>query len=111
MPLLRYCKSKICYGGSFFLWKEFPNLVFKSKTIEPVPDGLDTKELLQVLKEVRNGNFTVRMPIDNVGLDGKICDTLNEIISLNEKMMIEFTRAGNTIGKQGKLTQRIEIPA
>ncbi len=24
--------------------------------------------------------------------------------------MQEFTRAGNTIGKQGKLTQRIEVP-
>ena len=51
------------------------------------------------------------MPIDQVGLSGKICDTLNEIISLNEKMMQEFTRAGNTIGKQGKLTQRIEVPS
>ena len=43
-----------------------------------------------------------------MGLDGKICDTLNEIISLNEEMMLEFTRAGNTIGKQGKLTHRID---
>ncbi len=55
---------------------------------------------------MKNGNFNVRMPIDEVGLNGKICDTLNDIISLNEKMMQEFTRAGSTIGKQGKLTQR-----
>jgi HAMP domain-containing protein/signal transduction histidine kinase/CheY-like chemotaxis protein len=71
---------------------------------------LDNRELLRVLTEVRNGNFSVRMPFDQVGMSGKICDTLNDIISLNEKMMFEFTRAGNTIGKQGKLTQRIEIP-
>ncbi|HMH23493.1 MAG TPA: HAMP domain-containing protein [Puia sp.] len=71
---------------------------------------LDNKELLRILTEVRNGNFGVRMPIDEVGVKGKICDTLNEIISLNEEMMREFTRAGNTIGKQGKLTQRIEVP-
>jgi hypothetical protein len=25
-------------------------------------------------------------------------------------MMLEFTKAGNIIGKQGKLTQRIEVP-
>src|SRR5688572_22345059 len=74
-------------------------------------DALDFKELLSVLTEVKNGNFKVRMPLDQVGLSGKICDTLNEIISLNENMMQEFTRAGNTIGKQGKLTQRIEIPS
>jgi HAMP domain-containing protein/signal transduction histidine kinase/CheY-like chemotaxis protein len=71
---------------------------------------LDSKDLLWVLTEVRNGNFSVRMPIDQVGVRGKICDTLNEIISLNEEMMKEFTKAGNTVGKQGKLTQRIEVP-
>ncbi|RZK45620.1 MAG: hybrid sensor histidine kinase/response regulator, partial [Pedobacter sp.] len=73
-------------------------------------DELDSRHLLHVLTEIRNGNFNVRMPIDSVGLNGKICDTLNEIIMLNEKMMVEFTRASNTIGKQGKLTQRIEVP-
>ncbi|MBL0745340.1 HAMP domain-containing protein [Chryseolinea lacunae] len=74
-------------------------------------DVSGSKELLRVLTEVKNGNFSVRMPIDEEGLNGKIYDTLNEIISLNETMMLEFTRAGNTIGKQGKLTQRIEIPS
>jgi HAMP domain-containing protein/signal transduction histidine kinase/CheY-like chemotaxis protein len=67
------------------------------------------KELLRVLVEVKNGNFNIRMPIDQTGINGKICDTLNEIISQNEKLMIEFTKAGNAIGKQGKLTQRIDI--
>src|SRR4051812_34661623 len=68
-------------------------------------------ELLRVLTEVKNGNFNVRMPIDESGIEGKICDTLNEIISLNERMMLEFTKAGNTIGKKGKLTERIEAPS
>src|SRR5687767_5145300 len=54
---------------------------------------VDNRELLRVLTEVRNGNFSVRMPIDEIGLSGKICDTLNEIISINEKMINEFTRA------------------
>ena len=74
-------------------------------------DSIDSRYLLEVLTAVKNGNFGVRMPIDQTGLNGKICDTLNDIISLNEKMMQEFTRAGNTIGKQGKLTQRIEVPS
>ena len=73
-------------------------------------DPIDTKRLLKVLTAVKNGDFTQRMPDDEVGINGKICDTLNEIISLNERMMDEFTKAGNTIGKQGKLTQRIEVP-
>src|SRR5258708_25315835 len=71
---------------------------------------LDDKELLRILLQVRNGNFTVRMPIGEVGVKGSSYDTLNDIIRLNEEMMREFNRAGNTIGKQGKLTQRIAVP-
>jgi HAMP domain-containing protein/signal transduction histidine kinase/CheY-like chemotaxis protein len=80
------------------------------ETTAPDSSLLDDKELLRILMQVRNGNFSVRMPIDEVGVKGKVCDTLNEIISLNEEMMRQFTKAGNTIGKQGKLTQRIEVP-
>src|ERR1700759_11425 len=71
----------------------------------------DYKMILHVLTEVKKGNFKVRMPIDKYGVQGKVYDTLNDIISLNEQMMLEFTRAGNIIGKEGKLTQRIESPS
>ena len=78
---------------------------------EVAADTLDKKELLKVLMEVKNGNFSVRMPIDQLGINGKVCDTLNDIIELNERMMHEFTKARNIIGKQGKLTERIELPS
>src|SRR6201986_23818 len=71
---------------------------------------LDDKELLRILLQVRNGNFSVRVPIGETGVKGRIFDTLNEIISHTEELMREFTKAGNTIGNQGKLTQRIEVP-
>jgi len=71
---------------------------------------LDNRTLLDVLTKVKNGDFSTRMPIDEIGINGKICDTLNDIISMNERMMLEFTKAGNIIGKQGKLTLRIDIP-
>ncbi len=80
------------------------------KVYDVRPAEVLDKELLRILIEVRNGNFDVRMPIDQVGISGKICDTLNEIIFMNQKMTQEFTRASNTIGKQGKLTHRIEVP-
>ncbi|MES2329614.1 MAG: HAMP domain-containing protein [Bacteroidota bacterium] len=73
-------------------------------------EGIDSSLLLSVLTEVKNGNFSVRMPSDELGISGKIADTLNEIIELNEKMMNEFTNAGKIIGKQGKLTERIPLP-
>ena len=73
-------------------------------------DELDAHELLRVLGEIRNGNFSVRMPIDKMGINGKICDTLNDIISLNEILVEELTVARNTIGKQGRLNHRVELP-
>ncbi len=73
-------------------------------------DELDTRELLKALSEVKNGNFSVRMPVDKVGIAGKICDTLNDIISLNETLVEELTLARNTIGKQGRLNHRVVLP-
>jgi len=61
------------------------------------------------LKEVKNGNFAVRLPSDEAGMAGKVFDILNDIIAMNEKMIDEFTKARNTIGKEGKLTQRIAL--
>jgi HAMP domain-containing protein/signal transduction histidine kinase/CheY-like chemotaxis protein len=78
---------------------------------EMLPDERLLRSLLNVLTEVKNGNFDVRMPADQIGMSGKICDTLNEIIFLNQKMTQEFTKAGNTIGRQGILNHRIEIPS
>src|SRR4051812_40025705 len=77
---------------------------------EQLTGNFDQKELLHVLTQVRNGNFSARMPIDQIGMTGKICDMLNDIISINERMIEEFTKAGNIIGKQGKLTERIDLP-
>ncbi|MEQ1588566.1 MAG: GAF domain-containing protein, partial [Cyclobacteriaceae bacterium] len=44
-------------------------------------EPFNSKELLRVLTEVKNGNFTVLMPIDEVGLSGKINDTINQMIT------------------------------
>ena len=68
------------------------------------------RTLMKVLTEVKNGNFSVRMTSEHDGINGRISETLNEIIELNEKMMLEFTKAGKIIGKQGKLTERIPLP-
>jgi HAMP domain-containing protein/signal transduction histidine kinase/CheY-like chemotaxis protein len=73
-------------------------------------DELNNRELLRVLTEWRHGNFSVRMPVDKLGLSGKICDTLNEIVSLNETLVDELTLASNTIGKQGHLNHRVQLP-
>ncbi|MGN7723680.1 HAMP domain-containing protein [Chitinophaga sp. 22620] len=90
----------------------------KTRSVEKIPqptsanghETLDPSQLLQVLTEVRNGNFAVRMPADKTGLNGKICDLMNEIIFLNETLVDELHVARNTIGKQGKLNHRVMMP-
>jgi HAMP domain-containing protein/DNA-binding response OmpR family regulator/nitrogen-specific signal transduction histidine kinase len=82
----------------------------KVKLEEIAEDSLDSRELLRVLSEVKNGNFSTRMAVDKVGISGKICDTLNEIIALNETLVSELNQARSVIGKQGKLNHRVEMP-
>jgi HAMP domain-containing protein/signal transduction histidine kinase/CheY-like chemotaxis protein len=73
-------------------------------------DEIDKQELLRLLLEVKEGNFSVRMPGDKLGISGKICDTLNGIILLNEALVEELTKARNTIGLKGHLNHRVELP-
>ena len=47
---------------------------------------LDLRELLRALQRVRDGDFSVRLPGDWTGLDGKIADTFNEIVAANAEM-------------------------
>src|SRR3984957_13593351 len=72
-------------------------------------DEVTDHELFSTLLKVRNGDFSVRLPADQIGIKGKICDSLNEIIEMNEKMVVEIEKVGNSIGKQGKLNHRVEI--
>src|ERR1700712_1118381 len=74
-------------------------------------DRLDQAGMLGVLSEVRRGDFSVRMPPDWVGVPGKIADTLNEIIAANENLAAELARVSRVVGKEGRLSQRIGLPA
>ncbi|WP_437630150.1 HAMP domain-containing protein [Sorangium sp. So ce854] len=71
--------------------------------------GLDRRTLLLSLTALRKGDFSVRLPIDLEGLDGKIADTFNDVVELNEKMAKELHRLSRAVGKEGKLAQRAFI--
>src|SRR5512147_1365076 len=79
-----------------------------SRTKGPV-DVLDPEELLSVLAAVRRGDFSVRMPSTLTGVAGKVADTLNDIIELNQGMAQELERVGKTVGKEGRITQRASL--
>ena len=72
-------------------------------------ETLDTDQLLAVLAAVRKGDFSVKMPVSQVGMAGKISDTLNDIIDLNRETTRELERVSQAVGKEGKITQRAHL--
>jgi HAMP domain-containing protein len=71
--------------------------------------SLDPKLLLSVLTAVKKGDFSARMPLDWTGINGKIADTLNDIIDLEDKTSRGLERVSNTVGKEGKLAERMSL--
>src|SRR5215216_2309545 len=74
-------------------------------------DTLDTRQLLKVLMAVKKGDFSLRMPVEHTGVAGKIADTLNDIIDLNQHMTDEFARISTVVGKEGRIAQRASLGA
>lgn len=74
-----------------------------------VKKGWDAKLLLKTLTAFKRGDFSVRMPNDWVGVDGKIADTLNEIIDLAQRTTDDFARVSQVVGKGGKTNVRLSI--
>jgi len=72
--------------------------------------ALDAQELLKVLSLVKNGRLDVRMPVTQAGINGRICEVLNDIIEMNQRLVAEISSAEITIGKKGNLSKRIELP-
>ena len=73
-------------------------------------DRLDTRRLLQVLTAVRKGDFSVRLPSNWAGIDGKIADSLNDIIEMMSDSTKEIERVSRVVGREGKLSQRVAPP-
>jgi len=91
------------------------------KKTSPVPakngdgnglDGLkalareDLALVLAGLQTMRDGDFSVRLPVAWTGLKGKIADTFNDIVSSNERMAAELARVGQVVGREGRTRER-----
>jgi CheY-like chemotaxis protein len=66
--------------------------------------------LLASLVELREGDYTVRLPPDLEGLQGKIADTFNDIASFNERRAGEVDRVCRMVGREGQLGERMLVP-
>jgi HAMP domain-containing protein/CheY-like chemotaxis protein/signal transduction histidine kinase len=69
----------------------------------------ESVELLHALQAMRNGDFSVRLPGEWIGINGKIADTFNEIVAINARIASELDRVGHVVGRQGKTRQRVRF--
>jgi HAMP domain-containing protein/signal transduction histidine kinase/DNA-binding response OmpR family regulator len=76
---------------------------------EAAVQGLDSTALLTALTALKKGDFSARLPLEWTGVAGKVADTFNEVIELNQRMALELERLSRVVGKEGKIAQRATL--
>ena len=76
-----------------------------------IPDLLDRKGLLSALRAFKKGDFSVRLPMDLIGIDGEIAQAFNDVVEVNERVTEEFARIRDEVGREGQINQRVRLPA
>jgi len=80
---------------------------------ESVDLGTDNKaqltSLLNALKAAREGDFSVRLPVQKDGVMGEIAGVFNDVIGLNEGMANEIIRVSKVVGEEGQMTERVSL--
>lgn len=68
---------------------------------ETSDDQIVVGELLNALMAMKKGNFSYRMPYDRTGMAGKVADTFNEIMDIQEALVSEVQTVAKVVGKEG----------
>jgi len=66
--------------------------------------------LLDALKALRAGDFSVQIPGDQPGTAGEIAETLNGLVQTIQQFNTEATRLFREIGGEGRFGGQAEIP-
>ena len=72
-------------------------------------DQLDSKQLLTALVALRRGDFSAYLPDHWTGVAGKIADTFNDVIRINQRLTTELARISRVVGKDGRIRQRASL--
>jgi hypothetical protein len=70
---------------------------------------LDLRRLLDAMRDLRDGEFDVRLPTSEDPLLAEIADAFNGIAKLNERLCDEMQRVSATIGREGQMNDRASI--
>src|ERR1700712_2552211 len=69
-----------------------------------------SRQLLMAMLAFRDGDFSVRLPADWPGVDGRIAEAFNQSLAHEGRISREVARLSVTVGKEGRLKQRMTLP-
>jgi HAMP domain-containing protein/signal transduction histidine kinase/DNA-binding response OmpR family regulator len=69
-----------------------------------------SRQLLAALVAFRDGDFSVRLPTEWEGTDGRIAEAFNQALGHEDRISREVSRLSTTVGKEGRLKQRMSVP-
>ena len=68
------------------------------------------RKLLAALVAFRDGDFSVRLPVNWPGMDGRIAEAFNHALAHEDRFARELTLLTTAVGKEGRLKQRMSLP-
>src|ERR1700710_503601 len=88
-----------------------PSTTRRTAKTKPLTNGKpdSSQDLLNALQAMRSGDFSVRMMGNHLGIEGKIADTFNEIVSANQRIAQQLERVGQRVGREGKAKDRVKF--
>ena len=83
----------------------------KVRLVSPTePANAQMRLILGAMQGFRDGDFSVRLPNDWVGTEAQIAAAFNQVIAQKKRISKEVTRLSETVGKEGRLKQRMLLP-
>jgi HAMP domain-containing protein/signal transduction histidine kinase/DNA-binding response OmpR family regulator len=69
--------------------------------------GLNRRQLLAALRALRRGEFDVRLPDDETGIDGQLCEAFNELAATVGALADEAADLRDAVGREGRTRKRL----
>ena len=104
--------------------KRLPKVTRASDVNSEIPDQFSTslqaqpmklteersRQVLAALLAFSDGDFTTSLPTEWSGTDGRIAEAFNHTIGNAARITAEAARLSSTVGKEGRLSQRMSSP-
>ncbi len=76
-----------------------------------VDDAVESRlrQILAGIMAFRDGDFSMRLPVDWPGVYGQISEAFNRTIGQEDRIASEVARISVTVGKEGRLRQRLSL--